>query len=57
MAKLVDIGNLVLVQQDNQRVTRQSFDYPTNTMLPLYQTWAELADWVEPVLNILEVQR
>ena len=57
MAKLVDIGNLVLVQQDNQRVTRQSFDYPTNTMLSLYQTWAGLADWVEPVLNILEVQR
>ena len=57
MAKLVDIGNLVLVQQDNQRVTRQSFDYPTNTMLSLYQTWAGLAGWVEPVLNILEVQR
>ncbi|XP_050252380.1 G-type lectin S-receptor-like serine/threonine-protein kinase At1g11410 isoform X1 [Quercus robur] len=35
MAKLLDIGNLVLVQQDSQRVTWQSFDYPTNTMLPL----------------------
>ncbi|XP_065624680.1 G-type lectin S-receptor-like serine/threonine-protein kinase At1g11410 [Quercus suber] len=34
MAKLLDIGNLVLVQQDSQRVTWQSFDYPTNTMLP-----------------------
>ncbi|KAM4070384.1 hypothetical protein ACB094_12G161400 [Castanea mollissima] len=35
MAKLLDIGNLVLVQQDSQRVTWQSFDYPTNTLLPL----------------------
>ena len=34
MAKLLSIGNLVLVQQDNKRVTWQSFDYPTNTMLP-----------------------
>nr|POF23841.1 g-type lectin s-receptor-like serine/threonine-protein kinase rks1 [Quercus suber] len=34
MAKLLDIGNLVLVQQDSQRVTWQSFDYPTNTLLP-----------------------
>ncbi|XP_075648540.1 G-type lectin S-receptor-like serine/threonine-protein kinase RKS1 isoform X1 [Castanea sativa] len=33
MAKLLDIGNLVLVQQDSQ-LTWQSFDYPTNTMLP-----------------------
>ena len=32
LAKLLDIGNLVLVQQDSQRW--QSFDYPTNTMLP-----------------------
>ena len=36
MAQLLDSGNLVLVQQDNQRVKLwQSFDYPTNTMLPL----------------------
>nr|POE99167.1 g-type lectin s-receptor-like serine/threonine-protein kinase [Quercus suber] len=35
MAKLLDIGNLVLVQRDSQRVTWQSFDYPTNTLLPL----------------------
>ncbi|KAM3731395.1 hypothetical protein ACB098_12G160600 [Castanea mollissima] len=34
MAKLLDIGNLVLVQQDSQHVTWQSFDYPTNTLLP-----------------------
>ncbi|KAM3683601.1 hypothetical protein ACJW31_12G160700 [Castanea mollissima] len=34
MAKLLDIGNLVLVQQGSQRVTWQSFDYPTNTLLP-----------------------
>ena len=34
MTKLLDIGNLVLVQQDNQCFTWQSFDYPTNTMLP-----------------------
>ncbi|KAM3683595.1 hypothetical protein ACB094_12G158800 [Castanea mollissima] len=34
MAKLLDIGNLVLVQQDSQHVAWQSFDYPTNTMLP-----------------------
>ncbi|KAM4077694.1 hypothetical protein ACJW30_12G158700 [Castanea mollissima] len=34
MAKLLDIGNLVLVLQDSQHVTWQSFDYPTNTLLP-----------------------
>nr|POE97011.1 g-type lectin s-receptor-like serine/threonine-protein kinase rks1 [Quercus suber] len=34
MAKLLDIGNLVLVQQDSQGVTWQSFDYPSNTLLP-----------------------
>nr|XP_023883864.1 G-type lectin S-receptor-like serine/threonine-protein kinase RKS1 isoform X2 [Quercus suber] len=34
MAKLLDIGNLVLVQQDSQHVTWQSFDYPTDTLLP-----------------------
>ncbi|KAK4576584.1 hypothetical protein RGQ29_027216 [Quercus rubra] len=34
MAKLLDIGNLVLVQKDSQHVTWQSFDYPTNTLLP-----------------------
>ena len=34
MAKLLDIGNLVLVQQDSQHFTWQSFDYPTNTLLP-----------------------
>nr|POF00742.1 g-type lectin s-receptor-like serine/threonine-protein kinase [Quercus suber] len=34
MAQLLDVGNLVLVQQHNQRVLWQSFDYPTNTMLP-----------------------
>uniref|UniRef100_A0A2N9HI57 Receptor-like serine/threonine-protein kinase n=1 Tax=Fagus sylvatica TaxID=28930 RepID=A0A2N9HI57_FAGSY len=33
-AQLLDSGNLVLVQQDNQRVIWQSFDYPTNTLLP-----------------------
>ncbi|KAM3683593.1 hypothetical protein ACJW31_12G160000 [Castanea mollissima] len=31
---LLDIGNLVLVLQDSQHVTWQSFDYPTNTLLP-----------------------
>ena len=36
MAWLLDSGNLVLVQPDNQRVQLwQSFDYPTNTMLPI----------------------
>ena len=34
MAQLLDVGNLVLVQQHSQRVLWQSFDYPTNTMLP-----------------------
>ncbi|XP_075648560.1 G-type lectin S-receptor-like serine/threonine-protein kinase RKS1 isoform X1 [Castanea sativa] len=33
MAKLLDIGNLILVQQDSQHVAWQSFDYPTNTIL------------------------
>ncbi|KAK4572621.1 hypothetical protein RGQ29_030867 [Quercus rubra] len=34
MAQLLDVGNLVLVQQHNQRVLWQSFDYPTNIFLP-----------------------
>uniref|UniRef100_A0A2N9I596 non-specific serine/threonine protein kinase n=1 Tax=Fagus sylvatica TaxID=28930 RepID=A0A2N9I596_FAGSY len=34
MAQLLDVGNLVLVQQDNKRVIWQSFDYPTNIILP-----------------------
>ncbi|KAB1227421.1 hypothetical protein CJ030_MR1G020854 [Morella rubra] len=34
MARLLDSGNLVLVGQDSQSVTWQSFDYPSNTMLP-----------------------
>jgi hypothetical protein len=34
MAHLLDSGNLVLVLRDSQRVIWQSFDYPTNTMLP-----------------------
>jgi hypothetical protein len=35
MAHLLDSGNLVLVLRDNQRVIWHSFDYPTNTLLPL----------------------
>ncbi|XP_059437859.1 G-type lectin S-receptor-like serine/threonine-protein kinase RKS1 isoform X2 [Corylus avellana] len=35
MAQLLDSGNLVLVLRHSQRVTWQSFDYPTNTQLPL----------------------
>ena len=34
MAQLLDSGNLVLVQEDNKSVIWQSFDYPTNTLLP-----------------------
>ncbi|XP_030970808.1 G-type lectin S-receptor-like serine/threonine-protein kinase RKS1 [Quercus lobata] len=34
MVQLLDVGNLVLVQQHSQRVLWQSFDYPTNTILP-----------------------
>ncbi|XP_021809321.1 G-type lectin S-receptor-like serine/threonine-protein kinase RKS1 [Prunus avium] len=34
-AQLLDTGNLVLVEQDNQKVTWQSFDYLTHTVLPL----------------------
>ncbi|PQQ01759.1 uncharacterized protein Pyn_15605 [Prunus yedoensis var. nudiflora] len=33
-AQLLDTGNLVLVEQDSQKVTWQSFDYPTDTILP-----------------------
>ncbi|CAL2280830.1 unnamed protein product [Prunus armeniaca] len=36
-AKLLDTGNLVLLEEDNgfsQRVLWQGFDHPTNTMLP-----------------------
>ncbi|KAB1223035.1 G-type lectin S-receptor-like serine/threonine-protein kinase RKS1 [Morella rubra] len=34
MARLLDSGNLVLVARDGERVAWQSFDYPSNTMLP-----------------------
>lgn len=34
MAQLLDSGNLVLVQQDTKRVKWQSFDHPTQTILP-----------------------
>ncbi|KAL3742021.1 hypothetical protein ACJRO7_017498 [Eucalyptus globulus] len=33
-AQLMDSGNLVLVQDFSERVIWQSFDYPTDTMLP-----------------------
>ncbi|XP_038691869.1 G-type lectin S-receptor-like serine/threonine-protein kinase At1g11410 isoform X2 [Tripterygium wilfordii] len=33
-AKLLDYGNLVLLQSDTQIVLWQSFDYPTDTLLP-----------------------
>ncbi|XP_048140782.1 G-type lectin S-receptor-like serine/threonine-protein kinase RKS1 [Rhodamnia argentea] len=33
-ARLTDSGNLVLVQDFSQRLIWQSFDYPTDTMLP-----------------------
>ncbi|KAI6703915.1 hypothetical protein NL676_013051 [Syzygium grande] len=33
-ARLMDSGNLVLVQDFSERVIWQSFDYPTDTMLP-----------------------
>ncbi|XP_062160763.1 G-type lectin S-receptor-like serine/threonine-protein kinase At1g11410 isoform X3 [Alnus glutinosa] len=32
-AQLLDSGNLVLVLRDSQRISWQSFDYPTNTLL------------------------
>uniref|UniRef100_A0A2P2II72 non-specific serine/threonine protein kinase n=1 Tax=Rhizophora mucronata TaxID=61149 RepID=A0A2P2II72_RHIMU len=34
VARLLDTGNLVLVQQHSKRVLWQSFDYPTDTLLP-----------------------
>ncbi|KAJ4828221.1 hypothetical protein Tsubulata_713111 [Turnera subulata] len=34
MAQLLDIANLVLVRQDTKVVTWQSFDHPTNNLLP-----------------------
>ncbi|KAF5450933.1 hypothetical protein F2P56_031242 [Juglans regia] len=33
-AQLLDSGNLVLVQENNKNVIWQSFDYPTDTLLP-----------------------
>ncbi|XP_035547506.1 G-type lectin S-receptor-like serine/threonine-protein kinase At1g11410 [Juglans regia] len=33
-AQLLDSGNLVLVQENNKKVLWQSFDYPTDTLLP-----------------------
>ncbi|KAF8411265.1 hypothetical protein HHK36_003812 [Tetracentron sinense] len=34
IAKLLDSGNLVLIQNHSKRVLWQSFDYPTHTLLP-----------------------
>uniref|UniRef100_A0A7N2N0I3 Uncharacterized protein n=1 Tax=Quercus lobata TaxID=97700 RepID=A0A7N2N0I3_QUELO len=34
VAQLQDSGNLVLIQGNNKKVLWQSFDYPTNTLLP-----------------------
>ncbi|CAK7350763.1 unnamed protein product [Dovyalis caffra] len=34
VAELLDSGNLVLVQNGSKRVVWQSFDYPTNVLLP-----------------------
>lgn len=34
VAQLLDTGNLVLIQNDDKRVVWQSFDHPTDTMLP-----------------------
>ncbi|KAJ9129418.1 hypothetical protein P3X46_033832 [Hevea brasiliensis] len=34
MAQLQDSGNLVLLQRDTERFLWQSFDYPTDTLLP-----------------------
>ncbi|KAJ7968427.1 S-receptor-like serine/threonine-protein kinase [Quillaja saponaria] len=36
-AKLLDIGNLVLSQTDSKSIIWQSFDSPTNTMVPYYK--------------------
>ncbi|KAF5464307.1 hypothetical protein F2P56_014393 [Juglans regia] len=33
-AQLLDSGNLVLIQENNKNVLWQSFDYPTDTLLP-----------------------
>lgn len=33
-ARLLDTGNLEIIQQPSQRVVWQSFDYPTDTMMP-----------------------
>ncbi|KAL4628638.1 hypothetical protein ACB092_05G254500 [Castanea dentata] len=41
MAMLLEVGNLVLLQQDNQKVW-QSFDYPTDTMLPFMKLGLDL---------------
>eukprot|EP00257_Ricinus_communis_P016164 XP_015574246.1 G-type lectin S-receptor-like serine/threonine-protein kinase At1g11410 isoform X1 [Ricinus communis] len=34
VAHLLDTGNLVLVQNESKKIVWQSFDYPTDTMLP-----------------------
>ncbi|XVE59546.1 hypothetical protein DITRI_Ditri05aG0054500 [Diplodiscus trichospermus] len=34
IAQLLDLGNLVLLQNDTRTVLWQSFDHPTNTLLP-----------------------
>ena len=34
VAQLLDSGNLVLFQNESKKLLWQSFDYPTNTMLP-----------------------
>ncbi|XP_040375570.1 uncharacterized protein LOC112166064 [Rosa chinensis] len=37
-AQLLDTGNLVLIDKESQKVTWQSFDYPSNTLLPYMKT-------------------
>nr|POE84809.1 g-type lectin s-receptor-like serine/threonine-protein kinase rks1 [Quercus suber] len=42
MAKLLEVGNHVLLQQDSQTVIWQSFDYPKDTMLPFMKLGLDL---------------
>ncbi|XP_027348180.1 G-type lectin S-receptor-like serine/threonine-protein kinase At1g11410 [Abrus precatorius] len=41
-AKLLDTGNFVLIQTDNNKVLWQSFDYPSNTLLPFMKLGLDL---------------
>ncbi|XP_043808132.1 G-type lectin S-receptor-like serine/threonine-protein kinase RKS1 isoform X2 [Manihot esculenta] len=49
VAQLLDTGNLVLLQSRSKRILWQSFDYPTDTLIPgmkIGQNWKAGMNWI-----------